>query len=644
MNQRLTPLLLCLLCASAPAFPQQQAAPQQSPQSAQNAQPQHTAQTIPARTDSITVTTTVEPLPLAESDRSVLTISPRDLPAGAFDSPVDLLRTDPSLNLQARAAEGVQADLAIRGTTFEQSLILVNGLRVNDPETGHLNLDIPVPLDAITSIDVLHGSGSTFYGSDAIGGAVNLLTAPPAQPNTSSPSFAFAARSGGGSYGSLENHLRASLATRPFTEQITASRDTSDGFAFDRNYSSNAAASETWLHTAPGSTDILLAASDRPYGANNFYGNYPEWERTKAWLASLQQQLGARTAASFGYLKHTDEFVLILGQPQIYENNHTTTGYEAAVRRADPIGKNATLSYGLEEAGDTIHSSSLGIHARNQGAGYANLGLRSLGRLSLSLGAREEVLSGLGQVFSPSVAGAVTLTSSLRLRAAASHGFRQPTYVDLYYSDPATLGNPALKPESSWSYEGGLDYTPAGGRITLTATGFRLNQTNAIDYSKQQLATPAATAAEKWQAVNVATLDLSGAEVSARIRLSEHQQLSLAYTAAHSANLAAGTISEYAFNYAAQNAVFAWTLDELPAQLFGSAGKQITLRTQVNVVQKTTQTAYPLWDVDLARSTGALRPYLRLLNLSNTGYAELPNVPMQGRTLLGGLQLTWAKR
>jgi iron complex outermembrane receptor protein len=647
-----------LLCAFT-AFSQQAATQPSSP----------AAPPFSVIADSITVTTTVEPLPLAESDRSVLTLSPAAQPAGAFDSPVDLLRTDPSVNIQARAAEGVQADVAIRGTTFEQSLILVNGLRVNDPETGHLNLDIPVPLDAVHSIDVLHGSGSTFYGSDAIGGAVNLITSEPGSvasgssaPLTSAPAFSVPrlsinARSGGGSYGSLENHLGVSVATKPFSEQLTASRDTSDGFAFDRNYSSNAAASESWLHTPAGTTDILLAASDRPYGANNFYGQNPaweQWERTKSWLGSIQQQLGSRTAASFGYLKHTDEFILILGQPQVYENNHATTGYEAALRRADPIGKNATLSYGLEEAGDTIHSSSLGIHARNQGAGYANLSLRSLNvrsldRLSLSLGAREEVLSSYGSVFSPNVAAAVTLTSSLRLRAAVSHGFRQPTYVDLYYSDPSTLGNPALKPESSWSYEGGLDWAPSGGRITLSAAGFRLNQTNAIDYSKQQLATPILTAAEKWQAVNVPTLDLSGAEASARIRLTGHQQLTLAYTAAHSASLPPNYISEYAFNYAAQNAVFAWTLDQLPAQFFGTRAfgaiaKQITLRTQVNIVQKTTQTAYPLWDVDLARSTGAVRPYVRLLNLSNTGYTELPGIPMQGRTILGGIQIAWAKR
>ena len=618
--KKILPSLVLLLLSSTAALAQQHpgAAPQASTQQ-QAAPPQPKLIEV----DSIQVTTTIEPLPLAESDRSVDVIAPRDLPIGT-DSAVDLLRADPSLNVQARAAEGVQADLSIRGTTFEQSLILVNGLRVNDPETGHLNLDIPVPLDAVTRIDLLHGSGSTFYGSDAIGGAVNLLTGkPPA-------GLAITARSGAGNYGSLENHLRASYSAGPFATQLTGSRDQSDGFIPDRNYSSNALASESWLKTKPGSTDILLATSDRPYGANLFYGPYPSWERTKAWLGSIQQQLGSRTAASFGYVRHTDEFVLFVAQPAIYENNHITTAYEGALRRADSLGRNSTLAYGLEADGDTIHSNSLGVHARNQEAGYANLSLRSLRRFSLSIGAREEVLSSQGSVFSPSAAAAFTLTKTLRLRASAGHGFRQPTYVDLYYSDPATIGNPALKPESSWSFEGGADWTPSNGRLRLTAVGFRLNQTNAIDYSKLL----PLTSGEKWQAVNVPTLDISGAEASARIRLTATQQLQLSYTAAHSGNLPPNYLSEYAFNYAAQNAIFAYT---------GSFG-QLTARTQVNIVQKTTQTAYPLWDISLARNAGRVRPYLRLLNLANTGYTEIPGVPMQGRTIMAGMELAWSKR
>jgi outer membrane receptor protein involved in Fe transport len=165
-------------------------------------------------------------------------LSPRDQPL-ITNSVVDLLRQDPSLNLQARAGNGVQADLSLRGTTFEQSLILLNGLRINDPETGHLNLDIPVPLDAVTRIDILHGSGSTFYGSDAIGGAVNLLTQPPA------PGLTVIASAGGGNYAFIEQHLRASYTNGLVAEQLTGSRDTSDGFIPDRNYSSNRPSNQT---------------------------------------------------------------------------------------------------------------------------------------------------------------------------------------------------------------------------------------------------------------------------------------------------------------------------------------------------------------------------------------------------------------
>ncbi len=581
---------------------------------------------------SVSVTTTLEPLPLAESNRSVDIISPRDQPL-VSNSVVDLLRQDPSLNLQSRAPNGVQADLSIRGTTFEQSLILLNGLRINDPETGHLNLDIPIPLDAITRIDVLHGSGSTFYGSDAIGGAVNLLTQPP------TPGLTIVGSAGAGSFYSIEQHLRASYTQGPIAEQLTGSRDTSDGFIPDRNYSSNALASETWLTTKPGTTDILLATSDRPYGANLFYGPYPSWERTKGWFASIQQQLGQQTAASFSYRRHSDLYVLYVDQPAIYENNHITTSYEGALRRADNLTPNTTLSYGLEADGDAIHSNSLGEHARNQGAGYANLSLRALGKFSLSLGARDEVLSSNGNVFSPSVAAAYTLTHTTRLRASAGHGFRLPTFLDLYYADPTTIGNPNLKPESSWSYEAGLDWTPSNGRLTLTAIAFRLQQKDSIDYSKLALATDALTFAEPYQAVNIQNLNITGAETTLRLRLSENQQLQFSYTAVHAASPPPNLISEYAYNYAAQNAIFAWN-----GTLPGTLGHQISARTQVNIVQRTQHTAYPLWDISLSRNTGHLRPYLRLLNLSNTGYQEIPDVPLQGRTIIAGTEFNWSRR
>jgi outer membrane cobalamin receptor len=575
---------------------------------------------------SVDITTTVEPMPLSANDRSVVVLDTRQTPL-LFNSVEDYLRLDPSVNIQARAGNGVQADISLRGTTFEQTLVLVNGLRVNDPESGHLNLDIPVPLEAISRADVLHGSGSTFYGSDAIGGAINFITARPAATSV-------VVKAGFGNYGSEEQHLIASYQTRSVAEQLTGSRDTSDGFMPDRGYHSNALASETWLDSGLGTTDLLFAGSDRPYGANDFYGPYDSWERTKGWFASLQQQLGQRTAADFSYLRHTDLFVLYNGDPSYYENNHIATNWDGALRREDNLAPNTTLSYGLEADGDQINSTNLGQHGRNQGAGYANLSLRSLKRLSLTLGAREEIFSGGNSVFSPNVAAAYTLTGTLRLRGSAGHGFRLPTYTDLYYSDPTTIGNPNLKPESSWSYEGGIDWNPtvASGRYTLTATGFRLNQTNTIDYSKYSLSAP-------WQANNVSSLNLTGAETSLHVRLSATQHLELSYTAVRAASPPPGLISEYAYNYAAESALFSWT-GELPGKLLN----QVVAHTQVAVIQKTSQTAYPLWDTSLSRNTGRIRPYLRLLNLSNTGYEEIPGVPLQGHTVMGGVAYLWTRR
>ncbi|HEY0263584.1 MAG TPA: TonB-dependent receptor [Granulicella sp.] len=573
----------------------------------------------PSVTDAITVSTTVEPLPLSESDRAINQIDAREQPT-LFNNATDLLRLDPSVNLQARAANGVQADLSLRGTTFEQSLVLLNGFRINDAQASHFNLELPIPFEAVSRIDVLHGSGSTFYGSDAIGGAINMITVRPART-------ALLLKAGFGNYGSEEQHLRADYVRGRFAGELSGSRDTSNGFIADRGYHANALAAEGWLMTGLGTTDILLAGSDRPYGANQFYGNYDSWERTKAWFGSIQQQLGARTAASFGYQRHTDLFVLLLDQPNYYRNNHITTSYEAALRRTDTLGSNVTLSYGLEETGDAIDSSNLGQHARNEGAGYASLSLRSLKRLSLSLGAREEVLSGNGSVFSPSVAAGYALTSSLRLRGAIGHGFRLPTYTDLYYSDPANIGNPALKPESSWSYEAGIDWNP-GGRVSATATVFRLQEKDTIDYSKYSLAAP-------WQATNVQGFHITGAEAALKLRLSATQRLELSYTAARAGQPPAGLISEYAFNYAAQSALAAWT---------GELFHQVTGRMQVAVIQRTTHTAYPLWDLSLARSKGYLRPYVRLLNLNNTGYEEIPGVPLQGRTIMAGAEFHWASK
>lgn len=132
-------------------------------------QPLHSAK------ETVVVVGSVKPVSLGDSSRTVVAIDTQEH-ALAFQDVEDYLRTDASVDIQQRAAAGVMADISLRGASFEQTLVLLNGLRMNDVETSHFNLDVPAPLMAIGGLNILHGTGSTLYGSDAIGGVTDFLT------------------------------------------------------------------------------------------------------------------------------------------------------------------------------------------------------------------------------------------------------------------------------------------------------------------------------------------------------------------------------------------------------------------------------------------------------------------------------------
>jgi iron complex outermembrane receptor protein len=138
------------------------------------------AAAAPAQTpvrESIVVTGTWDPLALEEMDRSVALIPAREQSI-VVNTLADLLQLDSSLDLRRRAPDGIQGDLSIRGGSFGQTLVLVNGQRMNDAQSGRHNLDVPLPLESVERIEVMRGAGSTLYGSDAVGGVVNIATSP----------------------------------------------------------------------------------------------------------------------------------------------------------------------------------------------------------------------------------------------------------------------------------------------------------------------------------------------------------------------------------------------------------------------------------------------------------------------------------
>jgi outer membrane cobalamin receptor len=606
-----------LLWALLPALPTTAALAQDAPSPPPAAAPSETLVVLGSAT----------PVPLTESPRSVdvLKLEGNSL---AAESEQDFLRQDSSVFLEQRGAGGGQADIVLRGGSFEQTLVLLNGFRINDAQTSHHNLDLPVPLEAMHSIQVLEGAGSTLHGVDALSGVVDFLTAAPDHDS-------LFLRAGEGSFESNEETVMAAASRPHWSGRATAERNFSTGFMADRDYRNEDSSVESWSASRLGITDLLCAASDRAFGADNFYGDYPSWERTKGWFASIRQELGSHTVAAFGYRRHSDEFVLFRSDPQIYENNHIDGSWQASLRRTIQLPAGSLLLAGLEADGDSIHSNNLGIHARNRGAGYLDFDWNPpKKRWNFSVGAREEIFSGGAQaVFSPELAASLRLAHRWKLRASSGYGFRIPTYTDLYYSDPTTLGNSHLMPESAWSGDAGADWAPSN-RLVLSVTGFYSRQHDTIDYVKS-LTVPnpylpaTCQIANIWCAANLSGLRFAGVESTLTWNPARSQSIRIAWTGLNGTEGALHNLeSEYVFNYPVQNIDSSWT---------AGLGHHFAITNSVRLAERYQQTVYPVWNAMLTHDAGKFRPYLRLTNLSNTGYQEISGVNMPPRAITGGI-------
>lgn len=572
---------------------------------------------VPPQPETVVVTGTAEPIPLSEADRDVSVIRLPEKQRPLYQSWFDLLDLDPALDLKQSVPGGFEGDLSIRGATFGQTLVLLNGLRINDVQTGHFNLDVPIPIEMISDIQALKGSGSTLYGSDAIGGVVNVRTEP-FEPGE------FRLLSGAGNFGFNQQHALAAFGQSWWQEELAFARDFSSGFMTDRDYRNTALSSLSTFRSGLGATSLLFAYSDRPFGANDFYGApQQQWERIKTWFASAHQDLGKNTEANFAFRKHTDLYVYIRDDPAFYTNHHLEQDWQGNLRRRDNLPFHGVLSYGVEGLSESIQSTNLGVHSRARGSGYLFYDLRSARRFSLSAGIREEVYGAHAVATSPSLGGAVWLSGRFKARASASRAFRLPSYTDIYYSSPATLGNTSLRPETATSYEGGLDaYLKNDLHAALTV--FERRDSNVIDY-----VLPAGS--NIFQAENLPALRFIGVEAAVAYDPRPNQHIGVSFTALHGQYVSPqrNLVTEYAFDYPVHDAVLEWR---------GNVAKNIVARTRIGMLNRVGNNAYAIWDASAAYSAGRVRPFLQLTNITSTVYQDIPLVAEPKRGIIGGAE------
>ncbi|MEX2271388.1 MAG: TonB-dependent receptor [Vicinamibacterales bacterium] len=522
---------------------------------------------------------------------------------------VDVLRLAPGVDVRARGERGVQADFVIRGASFGQALVLLDGMRLNDAQSGHHNADLPISPASIDRLEVVAGAASSAHGADAFGGTINIVTRRGAYRE---------ATAAGGSFESARGE--GAIGWGPLGLAASAWGSRSGGFMFDRDHAMGGAR----LAAAPSSGSRISAAHLRKaFGANGFYGPSPSKEWTDHTLltassgrASDRWSIDARAA----YRNHGDRFRWDIARPGFAENVHRTNAVDANVRVDRTFSRGSRLTLGAAGGGDWIASSNLGDHTQGRGSAFAQLHVPAASRFVIQPAVRVDAYSTFGAAVSPSIALSGWTDRGLRLRASAGRAFRAPTYTERYYTDPNHRAQATLEPEHGWTLDGGIDWQRASW--TASATLFRRWDANVIDWVR-------ASAAERWQTTNVHDVDTHGAELMVGREFGGgFARLTYAWT--DSSAPALTLLSKYVLDYT-RHAFGAQIAAELPARL------QLSLRADHRL--RSDRQTYTLVDARLARRLNRVTIFLEGANLIDETYTEIAGVAMPGQSAMAGVTI-----
>ena len=581
--------------------------------------PAHAQTALPPYRQTVVVTAAATPVELGSVTRTLTVISREQIERLPAHSVADVLRMLSSVDVRARGERGVQSDFAIRGANFGQMLVLVDGVRLNDAQSGHHNGDIPVPLDGVERIEVLHGPGSSLFGADAFGGTINVIT----RRDVERPSLLVQ----GGSFGLAGGRGQAGFERGAVRQTVSASAERSSGFMYDRDFATAMAHARTRFGSRSGLAVSLLR---KEFGANNFYGgNAPSREWTNQALVAADHRFDRTAGWSFAlnasYRTHGDRFLFNQERPQLSDNRHRTHTALASIGASRTI-RNASLSVGFEGGGDWIRSTNLGDHAVSRVSGFGEWRQSIARALQLDASVRVDRYSEFGASVNPSVGVAWWALPSLRVRAAAARAFRVPTFTERFYSDPANLARPEVGPETAWAGEAGADLFLAGG-WQLEATLFGRADQDVIDWLRP-------SAAERWRTYNIRDVDTAGVELGVRRTFAGGAFVQAQYTGLDLDAAAVNQLSKYVLDYAPRSFTAAASLP-LPANFHAAPRLEYRRRARTSGT-----TDYVLLDARIGRRFSRFVDlFVEGTNLFDVNYQEVAGVAMPGAAMSVGVAL-----
>jgi len=563
---------------------------------------------------TVVVTAAARPVELGSVTRLMTVITREQIAGLPVQTVADVLRLASSIDVRARGVRGVQSDFAVRGANFGQMLVLVDGVRLNDAQSGHHNGDIPVPLGAVERIEVLYGPGSSLFGADAFGGTVNVIT----RRTVDQPSLVLH----GGSFGLAGGRGEAGFERGHVREAFAVSAERSSGFMYDRDFKTTLFRSRTSIGA---NSSLSVSHVWKAFGANNFYGgNAPSREWTNQTLVTADRRFGQAAGwnvdASASYRTHGDRFLFDQLRPEVSDNRHRTHAVLAAASLARRIGSTGTVTAGVEGGGDWIRSSNLGDHSTERVSGFGEWRQEIGSRAQLDGTLRVDRHNEFGTSWSPSLGIGWWPTPVVRLRASAGRAFRVPTFTERYYSDPANLARAEVGPETAWAGEGGADILVPGGWV-LQATVFGRADENVIDWLR-------ATTADRWRTYNIRDVDTRGVELGARKTFAGGAFVLAGYTALDLNAAAVNQLSKYVLDYAPHSLTAAAAIP-LPSRF------SVAPRVEYRRRSRSTGTFdYVLLDARVGRRVSRhVELFVEGTNLLDASYQEIAGVAMPGATM-----------
>ena len=476
--------------------------------------------------DPVTVTASLQPTPVSRTGRNIITVSGsyfHKLPVHSID---ELLRYIPGVEVQMRGPAGSQSDIVIRGGTFQQVLVILDGLRLNDPTTGHFNSYIPIAPSEIERIEVLKGASSAIYGSEAVGGVINIITKSfAAKRNQQRKQLTVSATTGeyelfNGSAGGYWQNNNTAIAVGVHSNNSNGQLQRGTRGFFHNNtasFSLKQFINENW------SVSVRSSYDQRKFAAQNFYTTFVS-DTANEEVSSYWNQV----QLSFQKTKHTVNLNagyksvkdIYQYNPQSIANNNRSNLLQFLLTDHYKINGNTIISSGFQYQERKIMSNDRGDHSLNQFAGFIILD-QKLNEFSFSPSIRVDYNEIRGTELIPQINLSYHL-HKWQLRASAGKTIRDADFTERYnnynkvFVSGGSIGNPDLFAERSFSYEGGVDYFTSQN-LKLSVTAFQRRQSDLIDwtptpYSEMPRKTNLSPTGSYALAKNIAKVTTSGVE------------------------------------------------------------------------------------------------------------------------------------